>query len=163
MELNLGPASPILRVADLAASLSYFTDALGFTIDWQHSESFASVSRNRCCFFLCQSGQGNPGSWAWIGVADASALHDELRQRGARIRQPPTNFPWACEIQVEDLDGNVLRFGSDSLKDRPFGPWLDMHGVRWTYEGGGWRCESGIRNQELGIRNRPRRVPIPDP
>jgi hypothetical protein len=144
LELNVGPAAPILCVGDLAASLAYFTDALGFRIDWQYPQSIASVSRDRCCIFLCQAGQGRPGSWAWIGVADAGALHDELRPRGARIRQPPTNFPWAREIQVEDLDGNVLRFGSDSLKDQPFGPWLDMHGVRWNYEkGGAWTRESG--------------------
>ena len=33
--------------------------------------------------------------------------------RGAPIRLPPTNFSWALEIQVEDPDGNVLRFGSE--------------------------------------------------
>jgi hypothetical protein len=29
-------------------------------------------------------------------------------------------------MQVEDPDGNVLRFGSDSIKGRPYGEWLDM-------------------------------------
>ena len=149
MEFNFGPATPVLRVADLVASLAYYIDVLGFTRDWQASESFASVSRDRCCIFLCQGGQGHRGSWTWIGVSDAGALHDELARRGARIRQAPTNFPWAREIQVEDVDGNVLRFGSDSLKDQPFGPWLDMHGVSWNYEAGSWSLakESGTRNQ----------------
>jgi len=31
-------------------------------------------------------------------------------------------------MRVEDLDGNVLRLGSDSLAGQPFGEWLDMHG-----------------------------------
>ena len=26
---------------------------------------------------------------------------------------PPTTFPWALEMQIEDPDGNVLRIGSD--------------------------------------------------
>jgi hypothetical protein len=26
---------------------------------------------------------------------------------------PPTNFPWALEMQVKDPDGNVLRIGSE--------------------------------------------------
>jgi hypothetical protein len=26
---------------------------------------------------------------------------------------PPTNFPWALEMHVEDPDGNVLRLGSE--------------------------------------------------
>jgi hypothetical protein len=36
------------------------------------------------------------------------------------ILLPPTNFPWALEMQVEDPDGNVLRIGSEPKTDRPF-------------------------------------------
>lgn len=132
---NLGPGTPILPVADLRASVGYFVDILGFQIDWE-TPGFLSVSRDRCCIFLCEGGQGHPGTWMWTGVADAGALHEELVAKGAKIRQPPTNFPWALEIQVEDLDGNVLRFGSDPIEGRPYGPWKDMHGRRWAHEGG---------------------------
>jgi hypothetical protein len=34
-------------------------------------------------------------------------------------------------MQVEDLDGNVLRLGSDPRAGEPDGEWLDMHGRRW--------------------------------
>ena len=131
---NFGPATPILRVATLRASVDYFVDILGFKTDWE-TPGFVSVSRDRCCIFLCGGGQGNPGSWIWTGVADAEALHEELVAKGAKIRQPPTNFSWALEIQVEDLDGNVLRFGSDPIEGRPFGPWKDMHGRLWEHKG----------------------------
>ncbi len=138
---NLGPATPILRVATLPASVDYFVEILGFTIDWE-TPGFLSVSRDRCCVFLCEGGQGNPGSWMWTGVPDAETLHEELAAKGAKIRQPPTNFPWALEIQVEDLDGNVLRFGSDPIEGRPYGPWQDMHGRLWAHQGGdGWERE----------------------
>lgn len=47
-------------------------------------------------------------------------------------------------MRVEDLDGNVLRLGSDSKEGQPLGPWLDMHGKLWSRDGGGWRkAESG--------------------
>jgi predicted enzyme related to lactoylglutathione lyase len=36
-----------------------------------------------------------------------------LKARGVKILLEPTNFPWALEFQVEDPDGNVLRFGSE--------------------------------------------------
>lgn len=49
----------------------------------------------------------------------------------ARIREPPTSFPWALEIRVEDPDSSVLRFGSEPTADQPFGPWMDMHGDLW--------------------------------
>lgn len=129
-ENNFHPAAPILRVASLQASLAYYASALGFTRDWG-DRWFAAVSRGRCTLFLAEGDQGNPGGWVYVGVGDAAALHDEFRAKGAKVRQPPTNHPWALEIQVEDLDGNVLRFGSDPIEGQPFGEWLDMRGVRW--------------------------------
>lgn len=130
--MNFHHADPILRVTDLAASFAYYRDALGFKENWR-AETIVSVSRGECCLFLSVADQGNPGSWVWIGVGDAEALHEELVAKGARIRQPPTNFPWALEIQVEDLDGNVLRLGSDPIEGRPYGPWKDMHGRLWEF------------------------------
>jgi hypothetical protein len=41
-------------------------------------------------------------------------------------------------MQVEDPDGNILRFGSDPKKNEPIGPWLDMHGDRWVRSPQGW-------------------------
>jgi hypothetical protein len=61
--------------------------------------------------------------------------------RGAKIRFPPTNYEWAFEMQVEDLDGNVLRAGSDSKRGLPYGPFLDASGVLWEEtEDGGYRA-----------------------
>lgn len=132
---NFHHASPILRVRDLEASLRYFHDILGFKIDWKDPTKFASISRGDANVMLCVGDQGNPPAWVWIGVGDAEALRVEYAARGARIRMEPTNFPWAMEMHVEDLDGNVLRLGSEPVHDRPFGPWRDMNGVRWHRNG----------------------------
>ena len=37
----------------------------------------------------------------------------ELAGKSVKTLLPPTNFPWALEMQIEDPDGNVLRFGSE--------------------------------------------------
>jgi hypothetical protein len=129
-----GSAAPILRVTSLAASVEYFVTVLGFKIDWEEAPVIASLSRDRCCLFLVEGDQGHPGSWAWIGVADVEALFEELRAKGARIRHPPTNYYWGLEMQVEDLDGNVLRLASDRKEDLPNGEWLDMHGRAWIQQ-----------------------------
>ena len=138
--------TPVLRVNDLAASLDYYVRVLSFHLDWRDhdSNSFASVTRNDCHLFLAVGDQGHPGSWVWVGVSDVDALHEELLAKGARVRHPPANYPWGSrELHVEDLDGNVLRLGSDSKTGEPMGDWLDMHGVRWRRnpEGGWTRAE----------------------
>lgn len=130
-----GTATPILRIGSLSASIDYYVQILGFKVDWQQS-GFASVSRDRCCLFLCEGDQGHFGTWVWIGVPDAEALFEQYRIAGARVRLPPTNYPWALELHIEDPDGNVLRLGSDPKKDEPFGEWLDMRGERWVMPGG---------------------------
>ena len=133
-KIELGGVTPVLRVRSASASVDYYTRVLGFKINFQFPEQdpfFASVSRGKCCLFLSEGDQGNPGSWVWIDGRNVEALHDEFRAAGANVRHPPTNYPWALEMQVEDPDGNILRFGSDPKKGEPEGEWLDMYGHRW--------------------------------
>jgi predicted lactoylglutathione lyase len=144
VRIEFGGVTPILRVKDLAASVSYYVSALGFKVKWGFPEAqksfFASITRGQCNLFLSEGDQGHPGSWVWIDGKDVDVLYQEFLATGAKIRNPPTNYEWALEMQVEDLDGNILRFGSDPRKDEPFGPWLDMNGDRWVrLEDGGHR------------------------
>src|SRR5258708_249097 len=113
--------TPILRVRDLSASMGHYVNVLGFKVDWQASKWFASVSRDRCHIFLSEGDQGNPGTWVWIGVEDCERLFQEYSAKGAKVRHPPTNYAWAYEIQIEDPDGHILRFGSEPKADQPFG------------------------------------------
>lgn len=130
--VRFGGVTPILRVANVAASVEYYVIVLGFKIDFHDPGVIASVSRGRCGLFLVEGDQGHPGGWVWAGVSDIEPLLEEYRARGARLRHPPTNYRWAYEMQIEDLDGNVLRFGSEPKPDMPMGEWLDMNGGRWA-------------------------------
>ncbi|GAA0552667.1 catechol 2,3-dioxygenase-like lactoylglutathione lyase family enzyme [Rhizomicrobium palustre] len=130
--------SPVLRVAELSAAIAYYTEKLGFQVRWQ-SPVFANVGRGRCCIFLSQGDQGAGRAWVWAGVEDVDAVYEEYQASGAKIRNPPTNYPWSCEMQVEDLDGNVLRLGSDRKAGQPIGEWLDENGQRWRSVDGDWQ------------------------
>ncbi|MFZ1008852.1 MAG: VOC family protein, partial [Candidatus Sulfotelmatobacter sp.] len=101
-------------VEDMQASLRFYVNLLGFrNVHWGTDE-FTSVNRDRAGIYLCRGGQGQGRAWLWIGVEDVEKLHEEYKARGVPIRLPPTNYPWALEMHVEDPDGNVIRFGSDS-------------------------------------------------
>lgn len=138
--VELGRATPILRVARLDVSLAYYEDVLGFGLSFRDG-GFACVCRGEASLMLSEGAQGQPGTWLYLGVSDADALQDELRSRGATIRHPPTNYPWgARELHVTDPDGHVLRFGADARPGEPLGEWLDEEGVRWSPQpDGSWR------------------------
>src|SRR4051812_45131505 len=105
--VTFGQCTPILRVADLDASLAYYTDVLGFTLDWR-DRIFAQVARGQSALMISQGNQGHAGTWVYVGVSDADALLTEIQPRGAIVRHPPTNYPWgARELHVSDPDGNV--------------------------------------------------------
>ena len=118
---HLGGAIPIFRVSNLEESISYYLDRLGFSVQWR-TEGYASVTRDRTSIMLCEGGQGHSGTWIWIPARDVDALYEEFRQRGAKLRHPPTNHPWGSrECHVTDPDDHVLRFGADLKAGEPFG------------------------------------------
>jgi catechol 2,3-dioxygenase-like lactoylglutathione lyase family enzyme len=115
LSIRIENIQPILAVKDMTVSRHFYKDILGFQeADWG-TDDFTSVNRGQSGIYLCKGGQGTAGTWVWIGFdGDIFKLHDELKERGVTIRQPPINHPWAIEIHIEDPDGHVLRFGTDA-------------------------------------------------
>ena len=106
-------ANPILNVKDMARSVRYYVEVLGFTnADWG-GDDFTCMTRDGAGLYLAQADQGQPGTWVWIGVEDVGSLYEEYKATGAKILHPPENHPWAYEMRITDLDRHVLRFGSE--------------------------------------------------
>ncbi|MGH7480858.1 MAG: bleomycin resistance protein [Longimicrobiales bacterium] len=139
--VELGAAIPILRVENLDLSVAYYVERLGFQLQWR-DDPLASVGRDRLSLMLSEGDQGHPGTWVWAAVGNVDDLYAELDARGARLRHPPTNYPWGSrECQVTDPDGHVLRFGAESKPGDPLGDWLDGKGRRWMPRpDGSWRA-----------------------
>jgi uncharacterized glyoxalase superfamily protein PhnB len=109
-------AVPILAVRNMAASISYYVDKLGFEKKWEWGDpaDFACVGREQVDLFLSLEPQGGPGTWMSIFVQDIDALYETYKKTGAIIRKPPADYPWgAREMTVEDLDGHRFRIGGD--------------------------------------------------
>ncbi len=119
---------PILNVRDVAASLKYYCDKLGYEVgfswpvqcEWSWmprlEPTFAQVNRGKSTVMLAKDNQGSPGMWIYLGVdslEDLEALHQEYLKSGAIVVQPPTDKPWNMrEMFVEDVDGHTLRIGA---------------------------------------------------
>lgn len=106
VRVRLEGIQPILRVENRQATLRFYLDI------WA-SKTPTGVAKSS----PASRGQGKGGARVWIGVDDICRLHEELKARGVAIRLPPTNYPGALEMQIEDPDGNVLRLGSEPRDD----------------------------------------------
>ncbi len=83
-EVAFQQATPILRVSDFDASVAYYVDALGFELAWRDGD-FGCVRRGDVALMLSEGAQGCGGTWVFLDVSDADALHEELRRRGEGI------------------------------------------------------------------------------
>jgi len=113
--------APILYVKNMSESLAFYVDILGFKNAEWGDDNFTSINRDNTGLYLCKGNQGSPGTWVWIGFdGDIFLLHQMLKSNGVKIKLPPTNFSWAYEMQIEDPDGHILRFGTDPSDKEPF-------------------------------------------
>ena len=121
---------PILAVGNVATSIRYYRDVLGFKVGWAWSDqtnsfleasdesppSFALVGRDKIQFMLAETGQGTLGTWLHLDVHTADALDElveEWSKRGANIIETPSIRPWGTyEMRVQDLDRHVFRVSS---------------------------------------------------
>jgi catechol 2,3-dioxygenase-like lactoylglutathione lyase family enzyme len=120
-------ARPVLHVTDVAASLRFYVDQLGFTNPWHHAEEgkpvVAQVDRQGCALILSsqwpeKAGKGlvfislnvAPDTRAAQVVA-LDALRAELEARGVPVK----DGSWGYRLLVvDDPDGNQLYFNYPS-------------------------------------------------
>lgn len=118
--------APVLLVSDVAASMNWWRDILGFAVlsTFKNPPVMAFVERNGTQVML----QGNggeipgtnrafmPGIWgAHVWVEDADALQAELAGRGAAVSEVHDTFYGNREFEVEDPDGYIIAFGSPTM------------------------------------------------
>jgi catechol 2,3-dioxygenase-like lactoylglutathione lyase family enzyme len=121
LSFRLENVTPILNVKDMTLSLAFYIGILGFRNAEWGDNNFTSINRDNTHLYLSKDGQGVSGTWVWMGFdGDIFSLHQKLKSKGVKIKLPPTNFPWAYEMQVEDPDGHILRFGTDPSDKEPF-------------------------------------------
>ena len=109
---------PVLSVRALAKSIQFYTETLGFKLDWGGGQGsgICSVSRDGHALMLQQWEEKSAPVWVWIGLKNAG-LFEEFRSKGVRVLQEPQNHAWAYEMKFEDPDGNVLWFGTEPRRE----------------------------------------------
>lgn len=120
MTFWLENATATLRVNDLAESIKFYTELLGFKVDWGEDGGICGISRdNKGVMLTTLEGQGP--SILWLGVDDIAPIYEHLKAHGVPCVLEPRNMMYAYETRFTDPSGNILWFGSGPLEDQPFG------------------------------------------
>jgi glyoxylase I family protein len=109
------------QAKDVARSVAFYTEELGFKLEHQHLPQFATVSLGALEIHL--SGPGASGSrpmpdgarqesGGWnrvvLSVANLASAIDVLKEAGLRFRNEMEVGPAGKQIQLEDPDGNPI-------------------------------------------------------
>jgi len=109
------------QVKDVARSVAFYTQKLGFELDHQNPPAFAQVSNGSLKLILSGPGASGsrampdgraqePGGWnrVILQVKDLPARIEQLRQDGMHFRNDMESGPGGQQIQIEDPDGNPI-------------------------------------------------------
>ena len=109
------------HVKDVARSVTFYTEHLGFKLVHQQLPAFASLSLGTTQIFLSGPGASGsrpmpngqpqePGGWNRIvlNVSDLPGCIAALERAGLHFRNEMETGPGGKQIQVEDPDGNSI-------------------------------------------------------
>ena len=108
---------PALRITNYLQSKTFYTDGLGFRIEWEHRFEpnfpvFMSVSRDGMEIFLSEhAGDCQVGGLVHFYVPDVDACYEEFRKKQIAVKERPNeSLEGMRDMTVIDPDGNQLRF-----------------------------------------------------
>ena len=109
------------QVADVARSVKFYVELLGFKLERQQLPAFANVSLGNLHLLLSGPGASGsrpmpdgrhqePGGWNRIvlRVADLTDVIAQLKKSNARFRNEMEEGPGGRQIQLLDPDGNPV-------------------------------------------------------
>jgi uncharacterized glyoxalase superfamily protein PhnB len=120
---------PVLQVADVAASLAFWTAKLGFGLDFALGDppDVARVFNNfdrrdgDAAFVLFHRAEDPLRASAELRIhvgRDVDGLCAAFHARGVAIASPPANEPWGLrEFTLIDPDGHVLHFCAEIVAE----------------------------------------------
>jgi catechol 2,3-dioxygenase-like lactoylglutathione lyase family enzyme len=118
-EGQLRAFAAIFPVSDVARSIAFFIDMLGFDEEFKYGDplDYAIVDRDAVSLHLMRVTNDLPmigRSSIYVFVADVDALHEEISGHGCTIEVAPQDFPYGMrEMSVRDPDGNRVTFGQE--------------------------------------------------
>ncbi len=105
---------PALPVADVDATLNYYRDVLGFSIEGRHQDEsgdvvFGSVLCGQANFYFSKTKEPIVANRCYVFADEVDDLCAALKARGAQILEEPADKPWGYrEFTLKDINGHIF-------------------------------------------------------
>jgi catechol 2,3-dioxygenase-like lactoylglutathione lyase family enzyme len=112
----LSHAVPFVRVRELARSLEFYVDHLGFREVGRYCPEpdlpgRVVIARGGVTLTLTERDEAAFGGLVSLHTSELETVFHELAARGVTIDLAPTDMPWSLrEMHLRDPDGNHLHF-----------------------------------------------------
>ncbi|HYR27752.1 MAG TPA: VOC family protein [Thermoanaerobaculia bacterium] len=113
--------APQLRTTDLARTIRFYTEQLGFTLEFQYEDFYAGIRAGDYTFHLKHVDAKDPSIdhvthgghlHLYFAVDNAAEAAEALKRNGVQLVRDVHDTAWATrELVVEDDQGHTLYFG----------------------------------------------------
>jgi catechol 2,3-dioxygenase-like lactoylglutathione lyase family enzyme len=112
-KLAFGKAIPVLASLDIARTLQFFNQVLGFKTQHIENSSYGMAARGdvEIHFWLCNEKHIAENTSCYVRVDDVYALYAELKSRLPELECVAEREWGMAELYVIDPDGNLIKFG----------------------------------------------------
>ena len=110
-----------MRTTDLTGSIRFYTETLGFTLEFLHDDFYAGVRAGNQLFHLKLVDEPDPSIafvdhgdhfHLYFDCDDVRAMADTLKRNGVRLERDVHDTPWETrEFVIKDDQGHTLYFG----------------------------------------------------
>lgn len=111
--------SPQLIVTDLELSIAFYTQVLGFSLNFRHEDFYAGIDCHGHSIHVKhglvskeerQRKRENEDVDIVFGVKDINAVFAEISQKDIEMVQPLREMPYGKEFYIADPDGYLIAF-----------------------------------------------------
>ncbi len=113
--------TPQLRTQDIDSSIRFYTEKVGLTLDFRHSDFYAGIRAGDRVFHLKLVDASDPSIAyvqagghldLYLGTGDVDAVARTLRHNGVPLLQEPTDTSWNTrELVFQDDQGHTIYVG----------------------------------------------------
>jgi catechol 2,3-dioxygenase-like lactoylglutathione lyase family enzyme len=119
--MQISSAIAQLRTTDLAASIDFYTNKVGLTLEFMYQDFYAGIRAGGQLFHLKLVDERDPSIdfvdkgehfHLYLETDDAAATADMLKKNGVQIVKDVHDTAWGTrELVIKDDQGHTLYFG----------------------------------------------------